>query len=644
MSRSELAPADASDGLEQPLERFRSEIDAMVARSHKRSDKGLSRVDDPEVVVDHRGLPWFEVHVASRNGPTAKRDVYAISVPVSLGSSAAAVVRPRHETRTTMTPSQVARAVSSIPSIQHVEIEFPATTVIPERRVGLPRIMGIEQEYDPSVSLTRRDDNGIVPPYINKQGRFDSSVFENSIAMNAAPGTVVDGSEFTMNGGRLYPDGFHPEYATPECLSAVELTAADAAGSEIMFRVAEGMSSYLSAVHGDGIRVEYLKHNAEIGTDPRGGTLWASSRTLWGTHENYEVAVDLSSAHMGVELIPFLATRPLLVGAGGVGLAPGRVGGTELAFVRAPRSHATRKVFDSDGGPHPFIMTRDEPHATSSAKRLQIPYADGNRTQFGTWLKVGSTHLVLRLLEERAGFARPVDLDSPLRVVQDVAGAIRSVHHPDWKASVALADGRSMQALDVQEFYADSALDLLSSEGGEPWEHDVAGAWRSLIDEVRHGRMSATTKVEWMLKAHLVGRHIERHGVTLGSTSTADFLRAFVSCDPERSMIARLEQRGRIPVIADRDLIALRTVEAPADTRAAVRADLLRYASSRGVAMVADWDRVGIALQSAEQPNRAWLSLFLDSPRQIAPVGLDEFYDAIDARATLARTELGSGA
>ena len=56
----------------------------------------------------------------------------------------------------------------------------------------------------------------------------------------------------------------------------------------------------------------------------------------------------------------------------------------------------------------PIINTRDEPHADADKyRRLHVIIGDANLAELSTYLKVGTTSLVLAMIEARALLAGP---------------------------------------------------------------------------------------------------------------------------------------------------------------------------------------------------------------------------------------------
>ncbi len=165
----------------------------------------------------------------------------------------------------------------------------------------------------------------------------------------------------------------------------------------------------------------------------------------YGTHENYLMARTTPFAEIVRHLTPFFVTRQVVTGAGRVGLGQdGRTNGFQLSqradFFEVevgPRDHAQA----------PIINTRDEPHADPEKyRRLHVIIGDANLAEVSTYLKLGTTSLVLAMLE--AGTLE-IDglLDDPVREMH--RGVARSVAHPPAHPQVGPAHHRGADAARV---------------------------------------------------------------------------------------------------------------------------------------------------------------------------------------------------
>ena len=232
------------------------------------------------------------------------------------------------------------------------------------------RIFGIETEY--GVTCTFQGQRRLSPDEVARY------LFRRVVSWGRSSNV------FLRNGSRLYLDvGSHPEYATAECDELQELVTHDKAGERILEGLQVDAEQRLA---GEGILGDiYLFKN---NTDSAGNS--------YGCHENYLVGRQGEFFRLAEVLIPFLVSRQLICGAGKVLQTPR--GATYTVSQRA--EHVWESVSSATTRSRPIINTRDEPHADAERfRRLHVIVGDSNMSEPTTLLKVGSTDLVLRLLE-----------------------------------------------------------------------------------------------------------------------------------------------------------------------------------------------------------------------------------------------------
>ena len=255
------------------------------------------------------------------------------------------------------------------------------------------------------------------------------------------------------NGARLYVDHAHPEYSTPEVTTPLDIVKFDKAG-ELVMLAASRQAEQLA-----GATITLYKNN----TDNKG--------VSYGAHENYLMSRQTPFAAIVSQLTPFFVTRQVVCGAGRVGIGQD---GHQHGFQISQRAD----FFEVEVGlettlKRPIINTRDEPHADAEKyRRLHVILGDANLAELSTFLKVGTTSLVLAMIED--GW-----LTDEFRIAEPVR-ELRSVSHdPTLQHLIRLSDGRSLTALDVQREYLDRARkyvdDRVRQRGGPA---DRAGARR----------------------------------------------------------------------------------------------------------------------------------------------------------------------
>ncbi|MGA0802440.1 MAG: proteasome accessory factor PafA2 family protein, partial [Ilumatobacteraceae bacterium] len=251
------------------------------------------------------------------------------------------------------------------------------------------RIFGIENEY--GVTCTLRGQRRLSPDEVARY------LFRKVVSWGRSSNVFLE------NGSRLYLDvGSHPEYATPECDSIYDAVVHDKAGERILESLAASAEERL---RDEGIRgtVYLFKNN----TDSAGNS--------YGCHENYLTGrSDDGSRHAEV-LIPFLVSRQIFTGAGKiVQTARGPV-----YSITQRADHIWETMSSATTRSRPIINTRDEPHADAERyRRLHVIVGDSNMSEYTTFLKIGSTACMLRMLEDPRVVLRDLSLEYPIRAIR----------------------------------------------------------------------------------------------------------------------------------------------------------------------------------------------------------------------------------
>ena len=119
----------------------------------------------------------------------------------------------------------------------------------------------------------------------------------------------------------------------------------------------------------------------------------------YGTHENYLVDRTVPFAALVRNLLPWFVTRQVFTGAGKVG---SENGADAVDYQISQRAD----FFEEEVGlettlKRPIVNTRDEPHADPQQyRRLHVIVGDANLCEVATFLKVGTTAIVLAMIED----------------------------------------------------------------------------------------------------------------------------------------------------------------------------------------------------------------------------------------------------
>ncbi|WEV79119.1 Pup--protein ligase [Janibacter cremeus] len=374
---------------------------------------------------------------------------------------------------------------------------------------------------------------------------------------------------FLPNGSRLYLDvGSHPEYATAECDDLRTLVAHDRAGERIVQDLVEDAQARLAedGVAGD---IYVFKNNVD------------SAGNSYGCHENFLVARTDNFPAVTEGLLPFLITRQLIAGTGK--LMTSSRGTTFSVSQRA--DHIWEGVSSATTRSRPIINTRDEPHADAEHyRRMHVIVGDSTMTETTTLLKVGSAHLVLRMLED--GVAMPdMTLDNPIRAIRDIS-LDRTGRTP-----VALADGRRMSALEIQGEYLTRAREYAAREGiNDVLTTQVLDLWERTLRAVETDDLSLVdTEIDWVIKYRLLDAYAARHGLDPDDPRLAQLDLAYHDIDPSRGVHHVLQRAGRIARVVTDEEIATAVDTPPQTTRAKLRGDFVRTAREHSRDVTVDW-------------------------------------------------------
>ncbi|WP_419845848.1 Pup--protein ligase [Candidatus Poriferisocius sp.] len=416
------------------------------------------------------------------------------------------------------------------------------------------RIFGIENEY--GVTCALRGHRRLSPDEVARY------LFRRVVSWGRSSNV------FLVNGARLYLDvGSHPEYATPECDSVYDLVAHDKAGERILETLIESAELRLreEGIQGD---IYLFKNN----TDSAGNS--------YGCHENYLTSRRDDFTEYAEVLIPFLVSRQIYAGAGKV-LQTAR-GAAYCISQRA--EHIWEGVSSATTRSRPIINTRDEPHADAERyRRLHVIVGDSNMSEYATFLKTGSTSILLRMLEDPSVALRDMTLDNPIRAIREIS------HDPTCTRRIRLASGREVSALEIQSEYLDRALKYAESRDLDPQEKQALQMWEHCLTQIAKDPLNLTRECDWVMKHHLIEAYRERHGLALSDSRVALLDLQYHDVNRSRSLFYRMQNKGMTERMCMDDEINRAVENPPATTRARLRGEFIRRAKERKRDYTVDW-------------------------------------------------------
>jgi Pup amidohydrolase len=389
------------------------------------------------------------------------------------------------------------------------------------------------------------------------------------------------------NGARLYVDHAHPEYASPEVTTPLDAVRWDRAGELVMLASVRALASTQALPD-----VALYKNNV----DGKGAT--------YGTHENFLVDRAVPFAELAARITPFLVTRQVFTGAGRVGL--GQRGETPGFQMSQRADYMEAEVGLETTLRRPIVNTRDEPHADPDRwRRLHVIIGDANLLEVATYLKLGTTSLVLWLIERAAaGEVRDLAAAVDRLALADPVAAVHAVSHDlTMTERLPLADGRHLTALEIQHEYLAAVRDALVRVGEvDEQTADVLSRWSSVLDRLGTDPSSCAREVEWLAKLRLLEGLRRRDHLEWDHPRLAAIDLQWSDLRPERGLYHRLVAAGAVERLVTDEQVAAAVATPPEDTRAWFRGQAIaRYG---GHVSAASWDSVVFDVPGAPSLQR----------------------------------------
>ncbi|MFV0461005.1 MAG: depupylase/deamidase Dop [Actinomycetales bacterium] len=465
--------------------------------------------------------------------------------------------------------------------------------------MSVRRVMGIETEYgvsdprDPAANpivMSAQVVNAYAAPLGTRVGQAawdyeDESPLTDARGWQVGRGqahasqlTDTPGGEFadelddpTManvvltNGARLYVDHAHPEYSSPEVTNPLDGLLWDKAGEQVMLQAVRRLAV------APGMPPLNLYKNT---TDNKG--------VSYGTHENYLMPREVPFPSIVTGLIPFFVSRQVITGAGRVGRGQD---GDQAGYQISQRAD----FFEVEVGlettlKRPIVNTRDEPHANADRfRRLHVIVGDANLCEVAGYLKLGTTSLVLSLIE--AGRMPDLYVSRPVATMHAVS------HDPTLTQLITLTDGRTLTAIDLQRALHEAAAQFVQDEAGsdaDPMTLDVLDRWVDVLDRLERDPMLCARELDWVAKLRLLEGFRQRESLDWEHLRLQAIDLQYADVRPERGLYQRLLARDAVDRLLTDDQISAAVTDPPIDTRAYFRGHVLAKFGANVTA--ASWD------------------------------------------------------
>ncbi|MBM3827206.1 MAG: proteasome accessory factor PafA2 [Actinobacteria bacterium] len=448
--------------------------------------------------------------------------------------------------------------------------------------MAIPKVCGIETEY--GILVRGGESNPVaassvlINAYVNDRSRRIDWDFQDE-----TPGVDARGFSYEdalapeveshlvnavlTNGARFYVDHAHPEISTPECSDALQALVFDRSAEEIV-RLSMALAAPLLP---EGAELLLHKNNS----DGKGNS--------YGCHENFLVARETPFGRLVAEITPHFVTRQIYCGAGKVGCEAPGFSASDVPFQISQRAD----FFEEEVGlettlKRPIVNTRDEPHCDPQKyRRLHVIVGDANMSEGATLLKLGTTSIVLSMIED--GF-----LGSDLALAHPVPAIRQISHDPTLRRTVLMQSGRRMTALDVQWSLLERASRYANERGlasvGDQVGRLVLSLWEEVLTGLAGDRTSVANIVDWVAKERLLDAYAQRHSVPAGDARLRAIDLQYHDMRPGKGLSARVGLRTFVSA----EDVSRGIERAPETTRAYFRGECLRRWPADIVA--ANWD------------------------------------------------------
>jgi len=457
--------------------------------------------------------------------------------------------------------------------------------------VALRRIYGTETEYgiihrgvkdsNPisassfliNAYLSKTSDPGLAPnsprvgwDFIDESPESDIRGFApiGSLPPEIEPNLV---NAVLLNGSRYYVDHAHPELSTPECLDPLSLLKWDRAGDEILIK---SMSAANEALP-EGEEIIVYKNNS----DGKGNS--------YGCHENYLLSRETPFGRIVQHATTHFITRQIFTGSGKVGSEAVGEKRMEIPFQLTQRAD----FFEEEVGlettlKRPIINTRDEPHSDPlKYRRLHVIVGDANLCEVATFLKLGTTGILMAMIEDDF-------LDDRLKIANPVY-ALRQVSRDiSLETPILLEDGKTATALSLQWHIFEQSEKYINKFGienvGGESALKVMDCWKKVLTDLTSNPDRLFGRLDWVTKKKIIDSYADRHKLKADDYKLSALDLQYHDLRPEMSLFSRISSEK----ILSPEEVMFAVASPPEDTRAFFRGKCLEKWPENVV--IANWD------------------------------------------------------
>jgi len=246
--------------------------------------------------------------------------------------------------------------------------------------------------------------------------------------------------------------------------------------------------------------------------------------------------------------------------------------------------HIWERVSSATTRSRPIINTRDEPHADAERyRRLHVIVGDSNMSEYSTFLKVGATGIMLRMLEDPSVVVRDMTLENPIRAIREISQDLTC------RKRVRLANGAERSALEIQGEYLMRARRYADRKGLPPEEEKALEMWEHCLEGIEKDPFSLDRECDWVIKHKLIDAYRARHSLPLSHPKVALMDLQYHDIHRPRSLFYRMQDKGLVERTTTDAAIETAKSVPPQTTRAKLRGDFLKRAKETKRDHTVDW-------------------------------------------------------
>lgn len=499
--------------------------------------------------------------------------------------------------------------------------------------MATPKVCGIETEYGILLSGADVDpitaSSLIVSAYKDSSWAFTSFDASHENPSQDARGVNLDDyldpvidskmiNTVLSNGARYYVDHAHPEYSSPECATIRDAVLFDVAGE---FILRESMNKANERLP-QGVRIDLYKNNS----DGKGNS--------YGCHENYLIDRQVPFAKIAAFITTHFVTRQIFCGSGKVGHETPTGVVDQSGFQISQRSDFFEELIGLETTmKRPIVNTRDEPHCDAQKyRRLHVIVGDANMSQIATYLKIGTTALVLSMIED-GRFPQHLLLAHPLHAMKQISRDV------DLTELVLMADGSRMTALSIQNELCTSVRKYLEEGKDCGLNHvesmDLLHEWEQTLHSLATQPQSLVARIDWIAKLQLVNGTKRRHSLSDSDSRLKAIDLMYHSLDPKVCLASKMG----LHEMFDEKAVIHAAQQPPDTTRAYFRGRVVDKWS--GHIVNANWD--SIVFDVANRPlQKVYMNEPLKGTRELTQGIIDSSASVEELLALLGQQDLPS--